>query len=326
MSDATWLVFLADPEGARGEPPRRPPVSLDRLFTEAEKHGVLAPVVANAETFLAGEAHAAARASAAARVNTSTGFSLMLRQRAKQVMDEVSEQQIPAIVVKGPVFADRLYPHRSLRRFTDIDLLTDPGAVERLDPILTACNFVMAEAQPASDPKEWRWIDRRRDDVSFEVHSNLVHSLGLEASLSLAYADIAEPGGREAAERPAALLLVAVMHAAGHQFERLLHIVDLCQAGRRLGGTENERDFEGLLAATGARFAAVAGLELAGRFFGDQRCLEIAKALGPVRRATAARWLISRATVATTLSESRPLYRWRRSLFRELLKNPRGRS
>jgi hypothetical protein len=87
-----------------------------------------------------------------------------------------------------------------------------------------------------------------------------------------------------------------------------------------LRGTEEETRLEKLVARTGARFAAVVGLDLAGRLFSDARCFEIAKALGPVARQRIARLLIDRSVVVPPMDRSKPFSTWRRAAFRELLK------
>jgi hypothetical protein len=59
---------------------------------------------------------------------------------------------------------------------------------------------------------------------------------------------------------------------------------------------------------------------LAARLFGEERCADIARAIGPVPHARLARVLISRAVVTSTMSSRRVLHSWRRGAFRGLLK------
>jgi hypothetical protein len=87
-----------------------------------------------------------------------------------------------------------------------------------------------------------------------------------------------------------------------------------------LNGSLEETQFEVLLHRTGMRFAAMVGLMLAYRLLGELRCLEIAKALQPVRHARLSHFL---AWVAdqTATSNSWVLYNtWRRYAFREFIR------
>ena len=113
---------------------------------------------------------------------------------------------------------------------------------------------------------------------------------------------------------------IAIVHGATHGFERLQNVVDVYQAARALNGAEEERRFDGLMERTGARFAAIVGLDLAHRLSGEPRCRELARALGPVRRTAVARRLMSPATITSAMSGVRSLYSWRRQAFRALIK------
>jgi hypothetical protein len=231
---------------------------------------------------------------------------------------------IRATIVKGPVFADRLYAERALRRFTDIDILVAPEDVGALGEALAAEGFTLHEANPPADPKGWKWVDGEHEAVTVEVQTDLVHAASLRSSLALRYRDLVGEKGTDDPSRPAALLAVASIHGAAHQFDRLLHVVDICQAARRLTEGGELGDFADMVARCGARFAAVAGLDLAGRLFDEPRCRAIAASLAPVRRRMVARSALSGAVLASTMSRRRSLHSWRRSLFREMLKRSGG--
>jgi hypothetical protein len=151
-----------------------------------------------------------------------------------------------------------------------------------------------------------------------EVHTNLVHHPELREALSLSFDDL-----DGIAETPAALLTVAVVHGAMERYELLRHVVDVCQAARGIDTTAEERRFEALVQRTGARFAAVAGLDLAYRLLGEPRCRELARGLGPARHAAVARLLLGRSAIVSTMDGARVLHSWRRQGFRTLLKRRR---
>jgi hypothetical protein len=206
-----------------------------------------------------------------------------------------------------------------LRRFTDLDWLAAEEAVTPFARLLTGLGYRLYDEEPARQSREWKWFRPDRPDIMIEVQTDLIHSDRLQASLRLGYADLVQAGGAAAAEAPAALTAITVIHGAGHQFERLVHVVDILQAAR-LMSPAHEQALLRLLERTGARFAAVTALDLAGRLFGDQKCLSLAKTLGPIRGAGLARHLLDHRVVTSTLTSRRSFYSWRRSLYRELLK------
>src|SRR5262249_47562815 len=141
---------------------------------------------------------------------------------------------LPVAIVKGPVFAGRIYPAPSFRPFTDIDLLVDPRAVAQLSELLDAEGFTIAEHDRSH--RERKWLHRENDALMIEVQTDLVHAPSLSHALSLTYDDIAGIAGT-----PAAQLIIAVIHGSlGGHFDRLRHIVDICQAARNPQTAEDE--------------------------------------------------------------------------------------
>jgi len=230
-----------------------------------------------------------------------------------------------AVVVKGPVFARCLYPERALRRFTDIDVLADDDSISALNDSLRQLGFSLFEGQPADNPQEWKWVHHDRNELIIEVHKNLVHAASLRRAVSLRYRDIAPEGKRDMAEHTSTLTVIAGVHGATHNFERILHVVDILQAARAIATPADESQLERLISATGSRFAVIAGLDLAGRLFGEDRCFALARALRPVRYIRASSWLITRAVVASAMDRQRHVSSWRRAIFRELLKWPQSK-
>jgi hypothetical protein len=238
---------------------------------------------------------------------------MMLRHHADALLAAASG--LPVTLIKGGTFARLIYPKPIMRPYTDIDLLVAPCVIPQIAEILANQGFELAEDGDHSGRREWKWQHGTNAAMLVELHANLVHAPSLHAALSLTYADIAED-----AENPAALLTIAAMHGGLHHFERLRHVVDICQAARHLRRNEDERRLESLLVSSGARLAAITGLSLAYRFFAEPRCREIAQGLGRVRYAGLARFLIDRSVVTSTMNEARVYHSWRRQGFRELLK------
>ena len=310
-----WIVHCADPFGSIARQPagRLLPECVDELIEQADAHGVLGALLQNFPSFATDPAFATGLKAAQRRHRENAAFSLMLTREAGVLMASVRD--VAAAVVKGPVFARTIYPKTSLRCFTDIDVLIEPAALARMDEALADLGFRMAESNPASGPREWKWLHRDNERVMVEVQTDLIHAYHLRDVMSLPFSVIADkPDG------PAALLLVALVHGGGHQYERLQHVVDICQAARALQGDGEERRFEALIQAANARFVAVVGLGLAHRIFREPRCREIARALGPVRHQRLAGVLLDQAVVMSTMDARRARYGWRRQAFRWLIK------
>lgn len=315
-----WLLFCADPLGPRRPQPRHPigPDAARELAAQAEAHGVLPAVMRNFPPFADDPRFAAAAGEAGGRLRQARTLSFMLRGELEAIAGELVA--MPVATVKGPVFARRIYPDPSLRTYTDIDLLAAPDAVPRLGDLLASRGFRLAEDGSASGRGEWKWQHRDNVLLMVEVQTDLVHAGSLRSSLSLTYDDLA---GETATA--AGCLLIALVHGAfSHAYERLQHVVDICQAARALDTADEERRFEAMVLRTGARYAAAIGLHLAASLFHEPRCTEIARGLGPAGGAGIAGMLVGRATILSSRTAARPLHSWRRQLFRELLKRQRS--
>lgn len=316
---ADWVIHCSDPLGSsRRAPRRRPRPDLAESFVEqAEAHGVLGAFLQNFPT-LVDESFAAACEGARRRHRTSAVFSLMLSHEAAAISSELVG--VPAAVVKGPIFARALYPRPSLRCFSDIDLLVAPEAFTKVSEVLSDRGFALIESHPASDPREWKWLHRENQTLMVEVQTDLIHAESLRRIFSLPYEVIAS-----APQSPAALLLVALVHGGGHHYQRLQHLVDICQAARLLQGAEEERRFEALVQAANAQFVSAAGLSLAAKIFREPQCRDIARGVGPVRFRRLSGLLLGRRLVMSTTDVNRGRHSWRRSAFRWLMKKTPAR-
>ena len=310
-----WLVHCADPLGSRTAPPHRE-LSLEEareLVVQADEHGVLPAVLRHYAPFQRDAMLADVKADALTRHRAKLTYSLMLRAHGEAVM--AAAAGLPVAMVKGPVFARTIYPSAGFRNFTDIDLLVASEAEPQLARVLKEQRFELAEYDRDPDRQEWKWLHRDNDALMIEVHTNLAHHPELRRAISITYEDLAG-----IAETPAALLTVALVHGALARYELLRQVVDVCQAARAVDTTEEERRFEALVRQTGARFAAIAGLDLGYRLFGEPRCRELARGLGSARYTALARLLLGRSAITSTMSGTRFLHSWRRQGFRVLLK------
>ena len=310
-----WLLWAADPHADRRPPPARPlaPDRAARLVDQAELHGVLPAVRANLASIDPDPALAALVEDAGARLRAARALVLMLRSELSAI--EAACEGLPFTAIKGPVFSAAIYQSPALRSYSDIDLLAAPAALSPLGTLLAGRGYRLADEAGARLRGEWVWVHAENPLLMVEIHTDLVHSPGLKRGFSFSFEDLAHDS-----RTPAGCLLVACVHGAYHAFERLQHVVDICQASRALSSSDEER-FLALAQAPGARFAAITGLNLAGRLFAEPRCFEIAAALRPVRGTRRAGWLIGRHTVLTSRTAARALHSWRRQAFRQLLKH-----
>lgn len=313
---ARWLVYGADPLPGRNRPPRRlpSPPEMAGLIDEAEAHGVLPAVLKKLRPLAAGDDYAAIFQHADDRLRLLRTHTMMLRHHGEALMQRLAA--LPAMPVKGPAFARAIYPDPALRLFTDIDLLVAPEALPEIDAALQEEGFALAPSEDAADRREWKWVHANNDSIMIEVHTNLVHAESMQGAMSLDYAALAKAGHNPAA----AMLAIAIVHGALHQFERMRYVVDVCQAARALTTAEDERRFLEIVRQSGAGLAAAVGLRLAYQLFKEPRCKELLRAVGPMKYQRLAAALIRPAVVTSAMNEARVFHAWRRQGLRELLK------
>lgn len=274
------LCQLADPE-------RPPPPILDatqdaaiRTLTEAaEQHGVYAIVARKLRaTRLA--RRLAGSAADDGRIISAAGQVLLLQHHAVRIMARLSEAKVPAAIVKGPVFARRLYPVASDRPFTDIDVMVDLADIPRANDIIAGAGFELAEKagrDRSGHYQEFKWY-RAEGAILIELHANLVHYPGLRRRVSFGLPELLLLGDGDP-EAPGALLGVAIIHAAcGHKFHRLRFLVDILQAARALP-PETTAAFVSNVGRIGMTLEAAAALALTSRLFAEPRAIALAEAL-----------------------------------------------
>lgn len=305
-----WIVYCADPLESRSPAPSGKLATqfAEQLVDQAEAHGVLGALLKNFPGFEQDPGFAAARETARNRNRANAAFSALLARETDALMAELDE--VGAIVVKGSTFARNLYPIPSLRCFTDIDILAADDKLSQLGEVLSDSGFYLAE----SHKREFKWLSRDNDRIMVEVQTDLVHPDSLHNAISLSFATIAS-----SPYSPAAFLIIALVHGAGHQYERLQHVVDIRQAARNLSSAD-ESAFAELVQATNARLAAVSGLLLAGRLFDDARCRDIARGIGTTKLRELTNFLFDRTVVMSTTDRRRAIFNWRRQAFRLLLR------
>ena len=204
-----------------------------------------------------------------------TGQSMLLQYHGDRIMKALAADGVPARIVKGPVFARKLYRHVADRPFTDIDILVEPAHLADANRVIAACGFELCSDEAQShDLQEFKWLEKENSSLLIELHGNLVHDSGMRRRLSLGFRELRTIDG-DATDTPAALLTIAIVHAAGgHKFHRLQLCVDVLQGVRALQSADAEARLLEAARMTGIELELATVLNVTGRLFDERRALE----------------------------------------------------
>ncbi|TGU42095.1 hypothetical protein EN795_35750, partial [bacterium M00.F.Ca.ET.152.01.1.1] len=81
------------------------------------------------------------------QATTATGQSMLLQYHGDRIMKALAAKGVPARIVKGPVFARKLYRQLADRPFTDIDILVDPASIEAANRTIAECGFKLGSGE-----------------------------------------------------------------------------------------------------------------------------------------------------------------------------------
>lgn len=327
-----WLVALSDPLG-RARKPAQPlrPDDLDVVVEAASAHGVLPAVARNLRAMAVDHVVSGSgpqplldrvRAALEQRVVVVTGQSMLLLHHGRRISSAMSQQSIPAVVVKGPVFAETLYPEPSDRSFTDIDILVTQGSLPALSAILRDLGFTAASSPPGNgrDYREYKWTLTGHPLVLIEAQTDLIHSPSLRSGIRLRHSDLMAVGNGRSTDATALLMLAAVHGAAGHQFERLQPIVDVLQAARGVAGPVDVDRLVRIASDTGASSAIQTALDLTADLFDEPSARRIADAFRAVPCRALRRRLLSPSVVLRAQDRNGGRDSWRRRALREIIR------
>lgn len=323
------LAALADPEAPPPAAEALEPETVAATLAVAGPHGVL-PIVCRklrATGFDAGRLHGEAHAllaDAPERATLEVGQTMLLRYHQRRVTAALAEAGLAAVVVKGPVFAERLYPVQADRYFSDIDILVAEGGMARANAIVGDLGFELekdAIFDTSARKQEYQWLLAGNRSVLIELHGNLVHYRALRRRISLGYEQLAG-----LADSVAGMLVVAIVHAScGHKFHRLLFLIDILQAVRALPDAEVPA-FEAAVRRLGIALETTTALGLAGAAFSDERVLSLASRFSPGIAGRLGLQLVTPAAVVDALPETTIGSRLRRHAFRWLQISPLARA
>lgn len=110
---------------------------------------------------------------------TSAGRSLYFDSEMRRILEELNAREIPVIVLKGAVLADKIYGSRSVRPMTDIDLLVHHQDADTADTIVRGMGYKPSVREDIQE--EMRDRDRQLArlategrPVIFDIHSHIV--------------------------------------------------------------------------------------------------------------------------------------------------------
>ena len=149
------LINLADPEAPADWGKDVSAGDLMALLANAEFHGVLPIVLRKLRE--RGDARLPQNAALQRRLSElrddatiATGQSMLLQYHGDRIMKALAAKGVPARIVKGPVFARRLYRQLADRPFTDIDILVDPASIDEANRTIAECGFVLGRGEAES--------------------------------------------------------------------------------------------------------------------------------------------------------------------------------
>ncbi|WP_439574730.1 nucleotidyltransferase family protein [Phreatobacter sp.] len=252
------------------------------------------------------------------------GQTMLLEGLCRDISAALAANGVAACVVKGPVFAERLYPISGDRLFSDIDLLVDPAAMGEAIAVMERLGYVQPDKAWDNSQRdmEYKFAHPDHPTALIELHGNLVHypRLRRRAGFGLRELLIAGDGDGRA---PAALLATAIVHATlGHKLDRLQMLVDVLQATRRLP-SGSLAEVANVLVRLRLGLEAAVCLSVLARLFGDRASMELSDRLPSGLRARLGRWLISPDAVVHAQGTHHARRSWgRRKTFRLLQSLP----
>lgn len=232
------------PGDAAGAVQRLAPAKLDALVTLAAQEGV-APLLRIALRDMELPAQAQQRLDSAYWATAARNTRLLQALRA--ILDLLSGQGIPVIVLKGAALAEPLYGNIALRPMGDLDLLLHREDMPRAVAALGEVGYRPAHAEPRPGAHlaheiELMLYQASAPDLLVELHWSLFDAALYRERLPMAWfwqtAIEAPVGGA-----PCRVLghVAQVLHLCGHamlhhQGERLLWTVDVARYLARYGG------------------------------------------------------------------------------------------
>ena len=244
LSHSLLPVFLSlsDPEASPTHLIVSEPSQLATIIATARRHSVL-PIVwrkireRNFFNLIDDPAFASQIKKIDDSLAIAAGQSMLLSHHAKLIARYLQDTNIPFAIVKGPVFAENLYPFPSDRQFTDIDFLVPLDKIDAANAVLAKTGFVSTHATDNGRSlvyREYKWLHPANNSILIELHGDLVHLPRLRQRITFGYTNLIDASDGSLAT-PGAFLITAILHACcGHKLHNLRLLIDIMQAARKI--------------------------------------------------------------------------------------------
>jgi hypothetical protein len=321
---AEALRLLSDPElDDTSVLPSVDSAQAGTLVRAAAVHGTMSTSYRHLRERGGSSALAAAFEAAETKILSAIAGSVRLRRWSERIVQAFNAEGIAHALIKGPVFAARLYRHPSDRIFTDIDIVVPPDSLPCAAASLKGLGFTPVDfpGRDAAGHCEFKWTLQSDPAITAELHTNLIHSAQLRRRISVDFETISKAGNGDPGEATGLLFVAGVHAASGHQFDRLALLVDIAQAVRGISGGIDVERLRSVCRASGTLRAVAAALSLTGRMYPQTECALLANSLMP--GSAPLEWrLVSPDTVFKAQSVSGRTVAWRRKVLRQLVARP----
>jgi hypothetical protein len=204
------------------------PAGREALLSAAARHGLLAAVSGRLPADDPALRSRFERLAAANRLRDGR-----LREALEEVLAILGAAGIMPVALKGPAFADRVYPDPALRAATDLDLLVPEAVLPRAAEALVAAGFARAPAlQDAYQRARHHHLHLHRDaGPDVELHFRAVSAFGAVIPtpelVARARPHHTARGTPLLALAPEDEAIALAVHAAAHLLERGGWLLDL---------------------------------------------------------------------------------------------------
>ena len=202
------------------------------LFSAAHDHGLTSVVLAGARR--ARVPASILEADAVTRdLRLGAVWQDVLRDTVRNALTAFKRREVPAVPLKGPVLAARLYDDEMVRVSTDVDLLVEPASIDRAVAALRPLGYELEGGAVG------RFYRRHHHHVHLlhptlpplELHFEAYRGFGtVLPAAPLLGRSIACPvpgWGQVRVLSPEDEFLYLAVHAASHRFQRLIWLFDL---------------------------------------------------------------------------------------------------
>lgn len=221
------------------------PLNWQEVFMSASRHGIL-PLLSNViEEVDSKVVPYSVKRMIRNSCLTQISHSICLDLELRKILEAFEEVKLPVMVLKGPVFAEKIYSDKNLRVYTDIDLLVNFDNFYLARDILAQMNYMPEPELPncLSRSSGLEWTFRKSNSLR-----NLVielHWMMIDPSLEISIDDFENNvwqnakldelvGTKALLMKPEDMLIYACLHlSVQHNFSKLVWFRDLFELTRQ---------------------------------------------------------------------------------------------